>query len=187
MYNEITAYKRGEPISRLFYFFFIKMEITRNLVGEFLQFYVNKNHAYTTIYHHKHNFEEFVEWLKVEKESWAVMVEDITLRVIEQYKTHLHTLHPPKTSRHYGVSTYLAPSTIQGKIQTIKMFIKFLNLMYDQGLTYYKIESPKVKYPMIEYLDKEEIQELIQYVRNIEIYGINRFRSELLITLAFTS
>ncbi|MDR0608044.1 MAG: hypothetical protein LBG52_07020 [Candidatus Peribacteria bacterium] len=88
------------------------MKITKNLVGEFLQFYKNKNQAYSTIYHHKHNFEQFVEWLKFESKSWRVMMDDITLRVIEQYKTHLHTLHPPKTSRHYGINTCLSPSTI---------------------------------------------------------------------------
>lgn len=115
------------------------------------------------------------------------MMDDITLRVIEQYKTHLHTLHPPKTSRHYGINTCLSPSTIWGKIQTIKMFIKFVNLMYDKGFSYYKIESPRVKYPTIEYLNKEEIQELVKYVRDTEIYEINRYRSELLIMLAFTS
>ncbi|MDR0608045.1 MAG: tyrosine-type recombinase/integrase [Candidatus Peribacteria bacterium] len=59
--------------------------------------------------------------------------------------------------------------------------------MYDKGFSYYKIESPRVKYPTIEYLNKEEIQELVKYVRDTEIYEINRYRSELLIMLAFTS
>ena len=59
--------------------------------------------------------------------------------------------------------------------------------MYDTGLTYYKIESPRAKNPPIDYLTKEEISHLISHIRRVEIYDINRARSELLILLVFTS
>jgi site-specific recombinase XerD len=85
------------------------------------------------------------------------------------------------------VATVIAPSTIGGKIQTIKNFLKFVNFIYDVGLTYTKIESPKVKYPTIEPLSREEIQNLLRYVRRIELQDIDRLRSELLIMIAFTS
>ncbi|MDR0650228.1 MAG: hypothetical protein LBG59_02220 [Candidatus Peribacteria bacterium] len=109
------------------------------------------------------------------------------MKIIEEFKTYLNCLPPPKTSRHYGKNNVIAPSTINGKIQTIKNFLKFVNIIYDVGISYIKIESPKSKYPTIVPLTRNEIVELIRYVRKRERKEIDRLRSELLVMLAFTA
>jgi hypothetical protein len=58
----------------------------------------------------------------------------------------------------------LSPSTIQGKIISIKSFLKFLNNFYDCGLDYRKIETKKIKSDYIECLTENEFQTFFNYI-----------------------
>jgi hypothetical protein len=39
----------------------MQMTITPNLIEEFLDYFRNKERVFSTIYHHKHNIEQFIE------------------------------------------------------------------------------------------------------------------------------
>jgi hypothetical protein len=78
------------------------------------------------------------------------------MSIVEDYKQILKTKKPPKTSRNYGKSEYLAPATVANKIQTIKCFLKYCNLIHEVGMDYRRIETPRVKYPIMEHIDREQ-------------------------------
>lgn len=58
-------------------------------------------------------------------------VEQITIPIIEAYKTHYLRLPVPKTSRYFSKNNELSPKTIEEKIQTIKNFLIFTNYKYE--------------------------------------------------------
>lgn len=162
------------------------MKITHDLINEFCLFYQNREKAESTIQHHKHNLYELLDWAKT---RWypELNVEDLTLKLIEQYHAYCRTLPCTKTSRYHDVHTKLSSSTIQWKIQAIKMFLKYTSRIYEIWDWWVRIESPRAVKPPIEYLNDSEIQNLLDYINHVEIYDINRYRSLLLILTAYTT
>lgn len=163
------------------------MKITKTLLWEFVQFYENKNYAKSTIVAKRHDMNAFIQRIKVEKESRDIDTDAITLKLVNDYITHLRHTSIPKTSRYYNIRSTLSDTTIQWKIQNIKSFLKFLNIVYDTGIAHTRIEPPKAAYPKIGYLTIQEIADFVNHVKREEKYDINRVRSELMIWMAFTS
>jgi integrase/recombinase XerD len=130
---------------------------------------------------------KFIEYLKVYLNIREVKVWDITMGVIEEYRSHLRECSPPKTSRNYWKSSSLAPSTISGKIQTIKWFLKYCNLIYETWIDYRRIETPRVIYPPMEHINRQQFGLLIDHIHGIERYDITRLRNELLMYIWFSS
>lgn len=112
---------------------------------------------------------------------------EITIKNIEKWKTYLSKIPTPKTSIYYTKRTNISPQTIQGKIQAIKSFLKFLNLVYDVWLDYRKIETKKYKSDYIECLTETEFRLLENFIDRYEKYKINALRMELLCNIWYTS
>lgn len=153
---------------------------------DFCLFYENREKSKSTIQHHRHNLYELIDRAKAQ---WYqdLQVEDLTLKFIEEYHTHCRTLPCTHTSRYHGIHKNLSSSTIQWKIQAIKMFLKFTSRMYEIWDRWVRIESPRCVKPQIECLNDHEIQELLDYICSVEVYEINKYRSLLLILTAYTT
>jgi site-specific recombinase XerD len=107
------------------------MELTKQLLRERTQFLYNRNYAESTIKNYSTDIKLFTDYLKLEKQGYTVCENEITIKNIEKWKTYLSKIPTPKTSIYYAKRTNISPQTIQGKIQAIKSFLKFLNLVYD--------------------------------------------------------
>ncbi len=81
----------------------------------------------------------------------------------------------------------ISPQTIQSKITAIKSFLKFINLVYDTGLDYRKIETKKIKSDYIECITETEFRLLENFIDQFEKYKINALRMELLCNIGYTS
>ena len=162
------------------------MKITENLINEFCLFYQNREKAVSTIQHHKHNLFELLDW---SKSQWytELNIEDLTLSFIDRYHAYCRTLPCTHTSRYHDIHDRLSSSTIQWKIQAIKMFLKFTSRNYEVGDWRVRIESPRCIKPQIECLDDSEIKELLSYISRVEVFDINRYRSLLLVLVAYTT
>ena len=166
--------------------FCIIMKITNDLINDFCLFYQNREKAVSTIQHHRHNLHELLDR---SKSKWFhdLNVEDITLKLVEEYHAYCRTLPCTKTSRYNWVNKNLSSSTIQWKIQAIKMFLKYTSRIYGVWDRWVRIESPRCIKPQIECLNDQEIQELLEYISCVEIYDINRYRSLLIVLVAYTT
>lgn len=162
------------------------MKITEKLIYEFCLFYQNREKAVSTIQHHRHNLYELIEWAKIQWYS-DLNIEDITLNFIEQYHAYCRSLPCTKTSRYHNIHSTLSSSTVQWKIQAIKMFLKFTSRMYWIWDWWIRIESPRCVKPPIECLDDQEIHDLLEYISHVEVYDINKYRSLLLVLVAYTT
>lgn len=111
----------------------------------------------------------------------------ISLRSLEQWRTYLSEIKTPRTSIYYSVRATLSPSTIQTKITAIKSLLRYLNLMYNDGLDYKKIEQKRIKAPKVTVLSENEFKTLFESINIYEKYKINALRSQLLVDLGYTS
>lgn len=111
----------------------------------------------------------------------------ISLRSLEQWRTYLSEIKTPRTSIYYSVGATLSPSTIQTKITAIKSLLRYLNLMYNDGLDYQKIEQKRIKAPKVTVLSENEFKTLFESINIYEKYKINALRSQLLVDLGYTS
>lgn len=157
------------------------MKITDKLIANYEQYMKNKNRVQSTIDHNLCALQGYIKHMRPKTTN------DITLATIEAYKTFLGKCKTPKESIYYGKYEYLSPRTVAGKIQAIKNFVKYLNTIYNTGLDYNKIASPKVKSPTIDFLEEEEIQQFIKHIDQVEPYEINRLRGKLLVTMGYTT
>lgn len=162
------------------------MFISENLINEFCLFYQNREKAESTIQHHRSNLHELLDRAKTE---WfaQLQVEDITLWFVERYHAYCRTLPCTRTSRYHGIHKNLSSSTIQWKIQAIKMFLKFTSRIYGVWDRWIRIESPRCIKPPIECLNDQEIHDLLEYISRVEVFDINKYRSLLLVLLAYTT
>lgn len=162
------------------------MKITNDLIAEFSLYYQNREKAESTIQHHIHNLHELVDRTKTQ---WylELNIEDVTLGLIEKYHAYIRTLPCTKTSRYHDINTKLSSSTILWKIQAIKMFLKYTHKIYNIWDRWSRIESPRCIKPEIECLNDQEIKNLLEYISDVEVYDINRYRSLLLVLVAFTA
>ena len=112
---------------------------------------------------------------------------EITIKNIEGWKTYLSKIPTPPTSIYYTMRPTISPQTIQSKITAIRSFLKFINLIYDTGLDYRKIETKKIKSDYIECITETEFRLLENFIDHYEKYKINALRMELLCNIGYTS
>lgn len=187
--NRYYNYISSHQIVGTIYFlsaFYVAMKITHDLINEFCLFYQNREKAVSTIQHHRHNLYELLDRAQ-SMWYWDLNVEDLTLPLIDKYHAHCRTLPCTHTSRYHDLHTNLSSSTIQWKIQAIKMFLKFTSRNYEIWDRRVRIESPRCVKPQIECLNDEEIQDLLSYISRVEVYDINRYRSLLIVLVAYTT
>ncbi len=163
------------------------MELTKKLLGERTEFLYNRNYSENTIQRYYNDVNLFINYLKLENWVYTIGENKITIRNIERWKTYLREIPTPKTSIYYTKRPTISPQTIQGKIQAIRCFLKFLNLVYDEWLDYRKIETKKYKSDYIECLTETEFRLLENFIDGYEKYRINALRMELLCNIGYTS
>lgn len=157
------------------------MIIDQNLVNQFEQYMTNKNRKQNTINKNISSLQQFIKVFDVKTD------EDITLKSIEDYKTFLLKQPTPKTSIYYKTQNTLCTRTVAQKVQNVKNFVKFLNMIYETWINYNLIASPKFHCHHMDFLEEYEIKLLLDYVWQVEKYDINRLRSQLLIQLWYTT
>lgn len=157
------------------------MILDENLLTTFEQYLKNKNRKKDTVSRNLQAVREFISVTKV------VDVDLISLIKIEHYKTYLSNKKTPKTSIYYGKEECLNMRTIAQKVQCIKNFLKFTNTIFDTGLAYNLVASPKFKSTPMDFLEEYEVKDLLKFVDYSEKYEINKARSKLLITMGYTS
>lgn len=160
------------------------MKITVELVEEFLNYYRNQNLKPDTIKNYERDFWEF---LGLFSQKWELELENINMKIIEEWRTILRTTKTPKKSVYYGKKEFLSERTIQCKIQAVKKFLEFMNEIYDVWMNFRKIKVPKVRSQHHDFFEVNEIGKIIETIRSSEKYLINRIRSELLVVLWFTT
>ena len=164
-----------------------KMLIDNSLIYEWVKFLKNRDFSDVTIESYVSNFKLFVNWIRVEKRVFNVTEKDIRMLTIENRKSYLQGVTVPRTSIYYGIKSTLSRSTIQGKITAIKSFLKFLNCMYECGMSYRTIETKKIKSDYITSLTQAEFDLFLEFIGKYEKYEINRLRSQLMCNIGYTS
>lgn len=106
------------------------MIIDQNIFQQWIQFLRNRNYSENTIDNYKSDFKLFLNYIRLQKSDYTIMENDITMEIIEKWRTYLSELKTPKTSIYYKVKTTISPSTIQSKLTALKSFLKFINLIY---------------------------------------------------------
>lgn len=107
-----------------------KMIIDQNIFQQWIQFLRNRNYSENTIDNYKSDFKLFLNYIRLQKSDYTITENDITMEIIERWRTYLSELKTPKTSIYYKVKTTISPSTIQSKLTALKSFLKFINLIY---------------------------------------------------------
>ena len=129
----------------------------------------------------------FINYLRLEKLGYTIDTREINLMKIENRKTYLRNLPTPKNSIYYMKKPTLSQSTIQSKLTAVKSLLKYINLFYDEGLDYKKIETKRIKSDYIEYLTQTEFELLENFIWTYEKYRINSLRMQLLCNIWYTS
>lgn len=163
------------------------MYITQELLNERKQFLQNRDYSQNTILNYKTDVKLFLNFIRIQNKNYYIEDTDITMEKIEKWRTHLSKLETPKNSIYYKIKPTLSPSTIQSKITAIKSFLKFVNLIYDRGLDYKKIETKRIKSDYIEYITENEYNQLFDFIGKFEKYKINSLRFQLLVNIGYTS
>ena len=163
------------------------MIIDQNILQQWIQFLRNRNYSENTIENYKSDFKLFLNYIRLQKSDYTISENDITMEIIEKWRTYLSELKTPKTSIYYKVKPTISQSTIQSKLTALKSFLKFINLIYSCGLDYKKIETKRIKSDYIEVITENEYKTLFDYIGNTEKYKINSLRFQLLINIGYTS
>lgn len=166
------------------------MKITDKLLLEWIQHLANNGYSTYTLTSYKSDLKLFLNRLKIQNwETVGTFIDEKNIRLteIENRKTILSQTPTPCKSIYRMKRPTLSPSTIQGKIISIKSFLKFLNNFYDVGLDYRKIETKKIKSDYIECLTENEYQTFFNYIWTYEKYKVNSLRMQLLCNIAYTS
>ena len=163
------------------------MYITQELLNERKQFLQNRDYSQNTILNYKTDVKLFLNFIRIQNKNYYIEDTDITMEKIEKWRTHLAKLETPKNSIYYKIKPTLSLSTIQSKITAIKSFLKFVNLIYDKGLDYKKIETKRIKSDYIEYITENEYNQLFDFIGRFEKYKINSLRFQLLVNIGYTS
>lgn len=160
------------------------MKITKKLINEFLDFYKNKNLNKSTIENYKRDIENFLTFFRNSDRS---QIEEIDIKIIEAYKSSLRKIKINSHSIYYGTNCFLSERTIQTKIQPIKSFLYFVNVVYNIWMNYSYIKVPKAISQHMDYFEVNEIPKIREAIRQVEKSKINQIRQELLMVLSFTS
>lgn len=161
------------------------MEITNNLLLERRQRLFNRQYSVNTITNYYTDAKLFAKYLLLNWEK--ADTDSISLKNIEKWKSYLSEVKTPRTSIYYSVRQNISPSTIQTKITALKSLLKYINLLYDEGLDYKKVEQTRVKAPQVTVLTENEFKTLFESINLFEKYKINAIRSQLLVNLGYTS
>lgn len=160
------------------------MKITADLIQEFKGFYQAELYKELTVKRFEREIQKFFDFAE---SRGVVRVEEISIPLIEDYKTFYLKKEVPKTSRYYGEKTQLSSKTIEEKIQTIKNFLEFTRYKYEIGIDPKTIRMPKSESKRMDYFTYEEIQIIIAAIDRAEKYEINRLRLKLIILIGFTT
>lgn len=160
------------------------MKITKKLVNEFLEYSKNRNLSKDTIWNYKRDLNDFLLFFHRYNHY---DVEEITIKFIELYKSSLRKKKINSRSIYYGENKYLCDRTIQWKIQPIKSFLYFMNVVYNIGMNYAYIKVPRADSKHMDYFEVEDLEKIRNAIRKVEKSPINRIRQELLMVLSFTS
>lgn len=163
------------------------MYITQELLNERKQFLINRNYSGNTIDNYTTDMKLFINFIRLETLGYTVEENQITLGMIERWKTYLAEVKVPKNSIYFWIKPTLSQATIQSKIVAIKSFLKFINLIYDCGLEYRRVENKKIKSDYIEVLTDAEYKTLFDFIGDYERYKINALRMQLLCNIGYTS
>lgn len=163
------------------------MIITNELLWEWKQFLNNREYSCSTIDNYFSDMKIFLKYLMLKTKGNTVDCEDITLKEIESRTSYLKTISTPKNSIYYTVKPTLSNSTIQSKRTSIKNFLKFLNLIYDNGIDYRRVELKKCKSDYVESITQTEFELFMNFIGDYEKYRINALRSQLLVNIWYTS
>jgi site-specific recombinase XerD len=163
------------------------MELTRELLFKRKERMANKQFSINTIQNYETDLKLFINYWRLKNGGKTIKSDDLTLGEIEERKTYLSKTKTPRNSIYYTVRPTLSPSTIQGKITAIKSFLKYINIMYDDGIDFRKIETKRIKSDYIECITEKEYRQLFDYIGTYEKYKINALRMQLLINIGYTS
>lgn len=163
------------------------MEITNELIFKWKEWMLNKQFSWNTIQNYETDLKLFINHWRLKNKGTIMTIKDLTMIEIEERKIYLSKTKTPRNSIYYMVKPTLSPSTIQSKIVSIKSFLKYINLMYDEGLDYKKIETKRIKSDYIECLTDKEFKLFMNFINHYETYKINSLRSQLLCNIGYTS
>ena len=163
------------------------MKITNELIFNRKERMLNKEFSINTIENYETDVKLFIKYMRLKSGLLNVEAEEITLNEIEERKSYLRKLPTPKNSIYYQKKPTLSQATIQSKLTAIKSLLKYLNLFYESGLDYTKIETKKIKSDYVEYITQTEFELLENFIENYEKYRINALRMELLCNIGYTS
>jgi site-specific recombinase XerD len=140
------------------------MQITNELLFNRKERMLNKDFSINTIMNYETDVKTFINYLRLEKLGYTVDTKEITLIEIEKWKTYLRNLPTPKNSIYYSVKPTISQSTIQSKLTAVKSLLKYINLFYDTGLDYTKIETKRIKSDYIEFITENEFRLLESFI-----------------------
>lgn len=163
------------------------MKITNELIFNRKEWMLNKDFSINTIQNYETDVKTFINYLRLEKLGYTIDTREINLMKIENRKTYLRNLPTPKNSIYYMKKPTISQSTIQSKLTAVKSLLKYINLFYDEGLDYKKIETKRIKSDYIEYLTQTEFELLENFIWTYEKYRINSLRMQLLCNIWYTS
>ena len=163
------------------------MLITNELIFKWKEWMINRQFSLNTIQNYETDFKTFINYWRLNNSGDTISSEDLTLRGIEERKTYLSKVKTPRNSIYYMVRPTISQATIQWKITAIKSFLKYINLIYEEGVDYRKIETKRIKSDYIECISEEEFKQLFDFIWTYEKYRINALRMQLLINIWYTS
>ena len=148
---------------------------------------LNKQFSLNTIQNYETDLKLFINYRRLNNSVSTIQSENLTLKEIEERKTYLSKIKTPRNSIYYMVRPTLSPQTIQWKITAIKSFLKYINIMYDKGIDYRKIETKRIKSDYIECLTDAEFKAFFNFIGDYEKYKINALRMQLLVNIWYSS
>lgn len=163
------------------------MELTNTVVTGRASRLINRRYSQYTIKNYIADFSMFMEFMKDQLWVWDVKDDDISMKMIEDWRTELNHTKTPRTSMYYSIKPFISPSTIQSKITAVKSFLHYINSIFDTWLDYQRVEQKRVKSPMMSVLSEDEFEQLYNIIPQVEKYRINALRSQLLVRLWYTS
>ncbi len=166
------------------------MELNKDLLFEFRN-YLKENIWRSDKYCNEniYGIKEFLDWIKITKKTFTIDVEDIFMDDIEDFYIYLKNKKAGRTSRYYWEWGTLAVRTIQIRITAVKNLFKRikrkkkLNINIDLN----DIEMPQNKRRKINFLSKDEVEDIIKVVGDNEKDPLTRRRNILLIKAPFNS
>lgn len=160
------------------------MEITEELVKDFLIYLENDWYKKKTLDRISKDLKRFIEYMQW---FWLHNIEDIKAKILEDYKEYLRSQKIDFHSRYYWKQEGLSSATINQKVTVVKSFMKYINYIYNKGINYNIIRLPKCRSERMESRTLEEIQKILDTTYITEKFDINRLRIQLIILIAFTS